>query len=86
MRLLPFVIALFALGPSHAASSRPAPKDELRTLLAELVAADTSNPPGNETAAAQVAAKWLREAGIEAELIEPSPGRSHAATARRATT
>ncbi|RKI51105.1 M20/M25/M40 family metallo-hydrolase [Corallococcus sp. AB004] len=77
MRLLPLVIALFALGPSHAASSRPAPKDELRTLLAELIAADTSNPPGNETAAAQVAAKWLREAGIESELIEPSPGRGN---------
>lgn len=77
MRLLPLLAVLFALGSSHAASSRPAPKDELRTLLAELIAADTSNPPGNETAAAQVAARWLREAGIESELIEPSPGRGN---------
>jgi acetylornithine deacetylase/succinyl-diaminopimelate desuccinylase-like protein len=49
----------------------------MRTLLAELIAVDTSNPPGNEAAAAQVAARWLREAGIESQLAEPAPGRAH---------
>jgi acetylornithine deacetylase/succinyl-diaminopimelate desuccinylase-like protein len=80
MRPLPLFLTLIALGCGHAGpatSSSSRPSDELRTLLAELVAVDTSNPPGNETAAAQVAARWLREAGIEVELIEPAPGRGN---------
>ena len=81
MRPLVFCLVLLAVGCSHAA--KPAPRsraseaEELRTLLSELVAVDTSNPPGNELAAAQVAARWLREAGIEVELIEPAPGRGN---------
>ncbi|MDY7230114.1 M20/M25/M40 family metallo-hydrolase [Hyalangium rubrum] len=81
MRPLPFCLALLALGCSHAAgpapTARPREAEELRTLLSELVAVDTSNPPGNETAAAQVAARWLREAGIEVEILEPAPGRGN---------
>src|SRR5262245_35861702 len=81
MRLLTLCLILVAVGCSHAAgpasSSRTRESEELRTLLAELVAVDTSNPPGNETAAAQVAARWLREAGIEAEILEPAPGRGN---------
>jgi acetylornithine deacetylase/succinyl-diaminopimelate desuccinylase-like protein len=81
MRSLPLCLTLIALGCSHAAgpapSSRPRGAEELRTLLAELIAVDTTNPPGNETAAAQVAARWLREAGIEAEILEPAPGRGN---------
>lgn len=81
MRSLCLCLTLVALGCSHAAGPASAPRpraaEELRTLLSELVAADTSNPPGNEAAAAQVAAKWLREAGIEAEIIEPAPGRGN---------
>jgi acetylornithine deacetylase/succinyl-diaminopimelate desuccinylase-like protein len=76
MRLLPFLLLLLALGSSHAAAPNTAPS-QMRTLLAELIAVDTSNPPGNETAAAQVAARWLREAGIEAEILEPAPGRGN---------
>lgn len=81
MRQLPVLVTLLALGCSHAAGPRPgvrpSEEKEMRALLAELIAADTSNPPGNETAAAKVAARWLREAGIESELIEPSPGRGN---------
>ena len=76
MRSLPLLLALLALGNSHAAAPGTRPS-EMRTLLAELIAVDTSNPPGNETAAAQVAARWLREAGIEAEILEPAPGRGN---------
>lgn len=36
---------------------------------------DTRNPPGNETAAAQVLEKFLSEAGMTCEVIEPAPGR-----------
>jgi acetylornithine deacetylase/succinyl-diaminopimelate desuccinylase-like protein len=89
VRPLVFCLALFALGCSHAAApapaSRPREAEELRTLLAELVAVDTSNPPGNEVAAAQVAARWLREAGLEAEIIEPAPGRGNLLARLRGT-
>ncbi len=82
MRPLLFVLALLAVpGCGHAAgptrSAPPRTAEEMRTLLAELIAVDTSNPPGNEAAAAQVAARWLREAGIESQLAEPAPGRAH---------
>ncbi|WNG50009.1 M20/M25/M40 family metallo-hydrolase [Archangium minus] len=82
MRPLLFALALLAVpGCGHAASSprstSPQAAEELRTLLAELIAVDTSNPPGNEAAAAQVAARWLREAGIESQLAESAPGRAH---------
>jgi acetylornithine deacetylase/succinyl-diaminopimelate desuccinylase-like protein len=82
MRPLLFVLALLAVpGCGHAAgptrSAPPPAAEELRTLLAELIAVDTSNPPGNEAAAAQVAARWLREAGIESQLAESAPGRAH---------
>jgi acetylornithine deacetylase/succinyl-diaminopimelate desuccinylase-like protein len=77
-----FVLALLAApGCVHAASQArstpPRVAEDMRTLLAELIAVDTSNPPGNEAAAARVAAKWLREAGIESQLAEPAPGRAH---------
>ncbi|REG24559.1 acetylornithine deacetylase/succinyl-diaminopimelate desuccinylase-like protein [Archangium gephyra] len=82
MRPLFFALALLAVpGCGHAAApSRSAPPraaEEMRALLTELIAVDTSNPPGNETAAAEVAARWLREAGIESQLFEPVPGRAH---------
>ncbi|QRK08999.1 M20/M25/M40 family metallo-hydrolase [Archangium violaceum] len=82
MRPLLFILALLAVpGCGHAAgtsrSTSPRAAEELRTLLAELIAVDTSNPPGNEAAAARVAARWLREAGIESQLVEPTPGRAH---------
>lgn len=81
MRSLSLCLTLMALGCSHAAGpavpSRPRGDEELRTLLAELIAVDSSNPPGNETAAAQVAARWLQEAGIEAETLESAPGRGN---------
>ncbi|MBJ6761487.1 M20/M25/M40 family metallo-hydrolase [Myxococcaceae bacterium JPH2] len=63
--------------PGLCLADGPREAAEMRALLAELVAADTSNPPGNEVAAARVAARWLKEAGIESELLEPSPGRGN---------
>jgi acetylornithine deacetylase/succinyl-diaminopimelate desuccinylase-like protein len=69
----PLLLALCVLAAPPPA---PAPR-EMRTLLSELVAVDTSNPPGNETAAARVAARWLQEAGISSQLVELAPGRAH---------
>jgi len=40
-------------------------------LAQALIQVDTSNPPGNETAAATVLAEWLASRGIEAELAGP---------------
>ncbi len=82
MRALLLALALLVLpGCGHAAgrasSPRPEQAGEMRALLAELIAVDTSNPPGNEAAAARVAERWLREAGIESRLFEPAPGRAH---------
>jgi acetylornithine deacetylase/succinyl-diaminopimelate desuccinylase-like protein len=38
-------------------------------LLRRLVAVDTSNPPGNETAAAEVLRAFLEPAGVQCELV-----------------
>ncbi len=48
-----------------------------RRLLDELVAVDTSNPPGNEDKAARLVAARLRAAGIEPVLVPFAPGRSN---------
>ncbi len=44
-------------------------------LLTRLVRADTSNPPGNEYAAAAVLAPLLREAGLTVEELSTASGR-----------
>ncbi len=45
--------------------------------LRDLVRIDTTNPPGNETAAAAYLAQKLGAAGIEAEVLEAQPGRGN---------
>jgi acetylornithine deacetylase/succinyl-diaminopimelate desuccinylase-like protein len=51
--------------------------DEAATLLADLIRADTQNPPGEETAAARVLARKLEADGIVSEVIESRPGRGN---------
>ncbi|MCA1664036.1 MAG: M20/M25/M40 family metallo-hydrolase, partial [Myxococcales bacterium] len=48
-----------------------------RRLLDELVATDTSNPPGNEDKAAKLVAAKLRAAGIEPTIVPFAPGRAN---------
>jgi acetylornithine deacetylase/succinyl-diaminopimelate desuccinylase-like protein len=48
-----------------------------RSLLSDLVAADTTNPPGNEARAAALGAAQLEAAGIPHHLYEFGPGRSN---------
>ena len=50
-------------------------RDEVVELAQALIRLDTSNPPGNETPAAELLAEHLREAGAECELIGPDPSR-----------
>lgn len=46
-------------------------------LARDLIRLDTSNPPGNETPAAELLAGYLREAGVEVELAGPDPDRQN---------
>src|SRR5690349_18410471 len=49
--------------------------DEAVALLAELIAVDTSNPPGNEAAACDMLGAVLRREGIAFDRYEAAPGR-----------
>jgi acetylornithine deacetylase/succinyl-diaminopimelate desuccinylase-like protein len=49
---------------------------EAEGWLADLVRIDTTNPPGNEQAAAKYIAGILTKEGITSELLDLSPGRS----------
>ena len=66
-----------------------APDDQLAAEATEhlraLLRLDTTNPPGNETLAAEYAAGILRAAGIAAEVIESAPGRGNLVARLRAT-
>ena len=50
-------------------------RDEVVGLAQALIRLDTSNPPGNETPAAQLLADYLGAAGVECELVGPDPER-----------
>ena len=50
-------------------------RDETIQILSELVKIDTSNPPGNETRAAEYIKGLLTKEGIESEIVESAPGR-----------
>jgi len=52
-------------------------RTEAAGLLADLIRIDTTNPPGNETAAAEHLARHLAEAGVEATLVGRSPQRQN---------
>ena len=50
---------------------------ETSELLSRLIRIDTSNPPGNETAVAELMAAWFAEAGLHGEIVgEPAHRRS----------
>jgi len=51
--------------------------DEAVALLRDLIRIDTSNPPGNETAAAELLRDYLVRHGVECELIARVPGRAN---------
>lgn len=46
-------------------------------ILQELIRIDTSNPPGNEIAAARYVHDVLKKDGIDSEVIESAPGRGN---------
>jgi acetylornithine deacetylase/succinyl-diaminopimelate desuccinylase-like protein len=85
-----FLIA-FWVAPSGAYAQQPAPlavpgraltpinlgtlPAEAQTWLTDLIRIDTTNPPGNELAAANYIAGVLRKETINAEVLELAPGR-----------
>ncbi len=52
-------------------------REEAIEVLAELIRADTVNPPGNETRAAELLRAYLEEAGVECELYARVPERAN---------
>ena len=52
-------------------------RDEAVELLQELIRLDTVNPPGNETAAAELLRDYLAESGVEAELYAKEEHRAN---------
>ncbi len=62
----------------RAVSLPPVPvdlQDETTRVLSELIRFNTVNPPGNERAAQEFLAGYLREAGFEVELLGAEPER-----------
>lgn len=54
------------------------PLDPTSALLVELIRVNTSNPPGNEGAIAELLAPKFRALGFEVEIIPtPQPGKAH---------
>jgi acetylornithine deacetylase/succinyl-diaminopimelate desuccinylase-like protein len=52
-------------------------RTEVTELLQELIRVDTTNPPGNETAAAELLRAYLEESGVACELFARVPERAN---------
>jgi len=52
-------------------------RQEVTELLQELIRIDTTNPPGNETAAAELLRDYLEESGVSCELYARIPERAN---------
>jgi acetylornithine deacetylase/succinyl-diaminopimelate desuccinylase-like protein len=60
-------------------------RTEVTELLSGLIRLDTTNPPGNETIAAEYLRSYLEAAGLECELIARSPERANLVTRIKGT-
>jgi len=58
-------------------------EEEVTSLLSELISINTTNPPGNETAAAKYLAEKLAEDDFKCELFESASGRGSVVTRLR---
>jgi len=79
IRLL-FLVAVLLLGvpTCHAAEiDWTKVRAEAVQLLQELIRIDTTNPPGNERAAALYLQKLLESDGIETRILDVAPGRAN---------
>jgi acetylornithine deacetylase/succinyl-diaminopimelate desuccinylase-like protein len=71
--------------PALPARHREAALNEVAELLQQLIRLDTTNPPGNETAAAELLRSYLEPAGVECELYTRSPERANLVARIRGT-
>jgi acetylornithine deacetylase/succinyl-diaminopimelate desuccinylase-like protein len=55
-------------------------EQEITLFLSDLIRINTTNPPGNETAAANFIAQYLSNEGFKTEVIEPAPSRGSVIT------
>ena len=60
-------------------------QEEVTNLLSDLIRIDTTNPPGNETKAAEYLAETLEKDGFKCELLESTPGRGSVITRLKGT-
>jgi acetylornithine deacetylase/succinyl-diaminopimelate desuccinylase-like protein len=60
-------------------------EDEATRFLSDLIRINTTNPPGNETAAAKYVAEHLSREGFECELFESAPERGSVITRLKGT-
>jgi acetylornithine deacetylase/succinyl-diaminopimelate desuccinylase-like protein len=60
-------------------------EQEITSFLSELISIDTTNPPGNETKAAQFLSNYLAKDGFNCEIIESAPGRGSVITRLKGT-
>src|ERR1051325_11879039 len=75
-----FLVAVLLLGvpTCHAAEiDWTKVRGEAVQLLQELIRIDTTNPPGNERAAALHLQKLLESDGIETRILDVAPGRAN---------
>ena len=79
MRFLFLVVFLLLLVPTCSAAEIDWTKvrSEAVQLLQELIRIDTTNPPGNERAAALHLQKLLESDGIETRILDVAPGRAN---------
>lgn len=71
-------VTLAAAALTRAAGQSAAPIDPTAGLLAELIRVNTSNPPGNEGALAELLAPRFKALGFEVDIIPtPDPGKAH---------
>src|SRR6516164_1607986 len=78
--ILRVAAVLLVAGVSSAQQSAPnftAARDEAVKFVAELVKIDTSNPPGNESRAAEYIKNVLAAEGLPAQIFESAPGRGN---------
>jgi acetylornithine deacetylase/succinyl-diaminopimelate desuccinylase-like protein len=76
-RLLFLLCLLAGIASAQSTPNFNAARDEAVKFLGELVKIDTSNPPGNETRAAEYIKSVLTAEGIPAQIYESAPGRGN---------
>jgi len=75
---LSLLLSILAISPARAAGENLAPgvlPDSVRRLQ-EYLQIDTTNPPGNEKAAAELLAGWIRALGVQPKLLTSATGRT----------